>query len=92
MDLKSGFTGKVSFLKISILVHNIFFAQPSSLCYSQNLCYIAKLFLDHKTLYFDVDPFLFYILCEVDERGKISFLKTNIVVRYIFLLNHRVGV
>ena len=25
--------------------------------YCQNLCYIAKLFLDHKTLYFDVDPF-----------------------------------
>ena len=37
--------------------------------YCQNLCYIAKLFLDHKTLYFDVDPFLFYLLCEVDERG-----------------------
>ena len=37
--------------------------------YSQNLCYIAKLFLDHKTLYFDVDPFLFYVLCEVDSRG-----------------------
>ena len=36
--------------------------------YCQNLCYIAKLFLDHKTLYFDVDPFLFYVLCEVDER------------------------
>lgn len=38
--------------------------------YCQNLCYIAKLFLDHKTLYYDVDPFLFYVLCEVDERGK----------------------
>jgi histone acetyltransferase MYST1 len=37
--------------------------------YCQNLCYIAKLFLDHKTLYFDVDPFLFYVLNEVDERG-----------------------
>lgn len=37
--------------------------------YCQNLCYIAKLFLDHKTLYFDVDPFLFYVLCELDERG-----------------------
>ncbi len=37
--------------------------------YCQNLCFIAKLFLDHKTLYFDVDPFLFYVLCEVDERG-----------------------
>ncbi|KAG5382189.1 hypothetical protein IGI04_033659 [Brassica rapa subsp. trilocularis] len=37
--------------------------------YAQNLCYLAKLFLDHKTLYYDVDLFLFYILCECDERG-----------------------
>uniref|UniRef100_A0A914DEJ9 Histone acetyltransferase n=1 Tax=Acrobeloides nanus TaxID=290746 RepID=A0A914DEJ9_9BILA len=37
--------------------------------YCQCLCLLAKLFLDHKTLYFDVDLFLFYILCEVDERG-----------------------
>eukprot|EP00808_Paulinella_micropora_P022171 g75544.t1 len=37
--------------------------------YCQNLCYIAKLFLDHKTLEFDCSPFLFYIVTEVDERG-----------------------
>eukprot|EP00611_Tribonema_gayanum_P032653 TRINITY_DN9865_c0_g1_i1.p1 TRINITY_DN9865_c0_g1~~TRINITY_DN9865_c0_g1_i1.p1 ORF type:complete len:444 (-),score=180.21 TRINITY_DN9865_c0_g1_i1:597-1928(-) len=37
--------------------------------YCQNLCLLSKLFLDHKTLYYDVDPFLFYVLCEVDERG-----------------------
>jgi histone acetyltransferase MYST1 len=37
--------------------------------YCQNLSYFAKLFLDHKTLYFDVDPFLFYILCTQDDRG-----------------------
>jgi histone acetyltransferase MYST1 len=37
--------------------------------YCQNLCLLAKLFLDHKTLYYDVEPFLFYILTEVDERG-----------------------
>ena len=37
--------------------------------YCQNLCYFAKLFLDHKTLYYDVDPFLFYVLCELDDRG-----------------------
>jgi len=37
--------------------------------FCQNLCYFAKLFLDHKTLYFDVDPFLFYVLCEYDEFG-----------------------
>lgn len=37
--------------------------------FCQNLCLLAKLFLDHKTLYYDVDPFLFYILTEVDDRG-----------------------
>ncbi|KAF0732715.1 hypothetical protein Ae201684_010246 [Aphanomyces euteiches] len=37
--------------------------------YCQNLCYFAKLFLDHKTLHYDVDPFLFYVMCEVDSRG-----------------------
>ncbi len=37
--------------------------------YCQNLSYLAKLFLDHKTLYYDVDPFLFYVLCEVDKQG-----------------------
>lgn len=37
--------------------------------YCQNLCLLAKLFLDHKTLYYDVDPFLFYVLTEVDEQG-----------------------
>ena len=37
--------------------------------YCQNLCLLAKLFLDHKTLYFDVDPFMFYILVEVDRYG-----------------------
>jgi GNAT superfamily N-acetyltransferase len=37
--------------------------------FCQNLCYLAKLFLDHKTLYYDVDLFLFYLLCECDDRG-----------------------
>lgn len=37
--------------------------------YCQNLCLFAKLFLDHKTLYYDVDPFYFYIICQVDEAG-----------------------
>lgn len=37
--------------------------------YCQNLCLLAKLFLDHKTLYFDVEPFYFYVLCERDAEG-----------------------
>ncbi|XP_066976921.1 histone acetyltransferase Tip60 isoform X6 [Macrobrachium rosenbergii] len=37
--------------------------------YAQNLCLLAKLFLDHKTLYYDTDPFLFYVMTEYDSRG-----------------------
>lgn len=37
--------------------------------YCQCLCLLSKLFLDHKTLFFDVETFLFYVLCEVDEVG-----------------------
>ncbi|KAI7848431.1 acyl-CoA N-acyltransferase [Circinella umbellata] len=37
--------------------------------YCQNLCLLAKMFLDHKTLYYDVEPFLFYILTEMDSNG-----------------------
>lgn len=35
----------------------------------RNLCLLSKLFLDHKTLYYDVDPFLFYCMCTRDEHG-----------------------
>lgn len=35
--------------------------------YCQNLCLLAKLFLNSKTLYYDVEPFLFYVLTEIDE-------------------------
>nr|XP_054760219.1 histone acetyltransferase KAT7-like isoform X2 [Lytechinus pictus] len=56
--------------------------------YCQNLCLLAKLFLDHKTLYYDVEPFLFYIMTENDSSGchilgyfskeKNSFLNYNV--------------
>jgi len=56
--------------------------------YCQNLCLLAKLFLDHKTLYFDVEPFLFYVMTESDTNGchivgyfskeKNSFLNYNV--------------
>lgn len=37
--------------------------------WSRNLCLLSKLFLDHKTLFYDVDPFLFYCMCTRDEKG-----------------------
>ncbi|KAH8387641.1 hypothetical protein KR093_008476, partial [Drosophila rubida] len=38
--------------------------------YCQLLCLMAKLFLDHKGLFFDMDPFFFYVLCEIDKEGS----------------------
>ncbi|OBA20744.1 hypothetical protein METBIDRAFT_205485 [Metschnikowia bicuspidata var. bicuspidata NRRL YB-4993] len=35
----------------------------------RNLCLLLKLFLDHKTLYYDVDPFLFYIMTKKSPQG-----------------------
>ncbi|XP_060665883.1 histone acetyltransferase Tip60-like [Drosophila nasuta] len=37
--------------------------------FARNLCLLAKLFLDHKNLDYDVDPFLFYVMTEFDSRG-----------------------
>ena len=38
--------------------------------YCQNLCLLAKLFLDHKSIYYDVTPFKFYVLTENDKNGN----------------------
>jgi histone acetyltransferase MYST1 len=40
-----------------------------NLAYCQKLCLLAKLFLDHKTLYYDVTPFYFYVITKVDVHG-----------------------
>jgi len=38
--------------------------------YCENLCYLSKLFLDHKNLSYNTEIFLFMILCETDEYGS----------------------
>ena len=38
--------------------------------YCENLCFIAKLFLDHKNIKFDCTPFLFYVLVERNQTTK----------------------
>ena len=62
--------------------------------YCQNLCLLAKLFLDHKTLYYDVEPFLFYVLTFNDGEGchlvgyfsKVRIAKIAFVVPLAFML------
>ena len=38
--------------------------------YCQSLCLMAKLFLDHKTLYYETAPFMFYVVAEIDPAGS----------------------
>ncbi|GAO50979.1 hypothetical protein G7K_5094-t1 [Saitoella complicata NRRL Y-17804] len=52
--------GKVSFFEID---------GRKQRTWCRNLCLLSKCFLDHKTLYYDVDPFLFYVMTERDEYG-----------------------
>lgn len=37
--------------------------------YCRNLSLLSKLFLDHKSLYYDIDVFMFYVLCKKDDNG-----------------------
>ncbi|KAF9223489.1 hypothetical protein BS17DRAFT_767339 [Gyrodon lividus] len=37
--------------------------------YCQNLCLLSKMFLDHKSLFYDVEPFLFYVMTQIDDVG-----------------------
>ena len=37
--------------------------------YCQNLCLLSKMFLDHKSLFYDVEPFLFYVITEFEDIG-----------------------
>ena len=30
------------------------------------MCLLSKLFLDHKTVYYDIEPFIFYVLTEIE--------------------------
>lgn len=41
-------------------------ANPTSQLYAQNLCLLGKCFIDTKTVYYHVKPFLFYVLTLTD--------------------------
>ena len=64
--------------------------------YCQCLCLLAKLFLDHKTLYFDVEPFLFYVLTQnTPEVSTMLFSYQRLFCAFIlcvFVPNHFKGV
>lgn len=47
--------------------------------YCQNLCLLSKLFLNSKTLFFDVQPFVFYVLTEIERQVDTNKRKYNFV-------------
>lgn len=84
------------------LCFQLFFSPSTSLqIYCQNLCLLGKLFLDTKTLYYDVEPFLFYVLTEWDQYGahfagyfskeKQSFLNYNLSCIMVMPQHQRKG-
>lgn len=80
---------EVGLLNISMLAEflysmtNVIVSQVdgnTSKIYCQTLCLLAKLFLDHKTLYYDVEPFLFYVLTQNDK--KVGFFSDESSIIY----------
>ncbi len=66
----TGPPGKIIYMKDNLAVFELDGEKDQAIkLYCQNLCLLSKLFLDHKTLYFDVGGFFFYVLCEIDEEG-----------------------
>ncbi|KAI8983746.1 acyl-CoA N-acyltransferase [Pilobolus umbonatus] len=60
--------GRLLYAKDTIKVYEIDGQLQKSYC--QNLCLMAKLFLDNKTLYFDTEGFKFYVLTEQNAKYK----------------------
>ena len=58
--------------------------------YCENLSYLAKLFLDHKFMKYNTDPFLFYVLTEYDEFGYhiVGYFSKN---KYFHEQNHNLN-
>ena len=49
------------------------------------------MFIDHKTLYYDVEPFLFYIMTEVDDQGCHIVGYFSKVINYILYVCYSNG-
>ncbi|CAJ0578313.1 unnamed protein product, partial [Mesorhabditis spiculigera] len=60
--------GKEIYKKGNLRLYEVFGSAQK--LYAQSLCLMSKLFLDHKTLYYDVGTFIFYVLCEADADGS----------------------
>ncbi|KAK2952293.1 putative Histone acetyltransferase KAT8 [Blattamonas nauphoetae] len=48
---------------------SLYYVSGREIVYCQNLCLLMKLFIEHKTLFYDIESFAFFVLCEVDDEG-----------------------
>ncbi|CAJ0890120.1 8273_t:CDS:10, partial [Entrophospora sp. SA101] len=64
--------GKLIYEKNKIRMYEV--DGKDSKLYCQNLSLLTKLFIDDKSVYFDVEPFMFYIITEMDARGIEHFV------------------
>ena len=60
--------GEIIYRTNDFVVHEIDGADNYRYC--QSLCLLSKLFLDHKTIFYAIHTFTFYVLAEFDEEGK----------------------
>jgi histone acetyltransferase MYST1 len=65
----NGPPGRLIYLKDNVAVYELD-GQGLAKLYCQNISLMAKLFLDHKTLYYDVGPFMFYVVCDVSKDSQ----------------------
>jgi len=61
--------GKLIYREDDLCVYEMDGKEQTHKVYCQKLCLLAKLFLDHKTLFYDVTPFFFYVVAKVDDFG-----------------------
>nr|CAG8503261.1 11168_t:CDS:2 [Entrophospora candida] len=64
--------GKLIYEKNKIRMYEV--DGKDSKLYCQNLSLLTKLFIDDKSVYFDVEPFMFYIITEMDAGGIEHFV------------------
>ncbi|KAJ3293812.1 K(lysine) acetyltransferase [Borealophlyctis nickersoniae] len=73
--------------------------------YCQNLCLLSKLFLDHKTVYYDIEPFRFYVLTQRERikskdydhvlgyfsKEKLSYENYNLACYELSKIDNKIG-
>jgi len=49
---------------------------------------LSKLFLDHKTVYYDIEPFIFYVLTEkkIENKKEVDYVVNIYIINIINII------